>query len=202
MPDLRELAAQAAGMRLNDFAPMKVVQPQNLEFSVNDQKAEGGSVKQGGFPQICFFAIPLITIVAFFVLRLFLPVLVFLFNLYFLLAFRFCIPPSISVDAGVDAKLKVLPPSVDVDVEFQVQAEGLGTVAALAALLQSAAVEDAHATLTGDQQTELGKVPNSSLLPIRQHNAQLADVPAGGADAYGVQPTANLHYEARVEWKP
>ena len=50
-----------------------------------------------GGKQICFFAIPLITIVAFFVLKLFLPILVFLFSLFFLLQLKLCILPSVAI---------------------------------------------------------------------------------------------------------
>lgn len=53
-----------------------------------------------GGPAICFFSIPLITIIASFVLNLFLPIVVLLFNLWFLLALRFCIPPSFSIAGG------------------------------------------------------------------------------------------------------
>src|SRR5262249_2404532 len=100
MPDLAELAAQAAALPVNKFAPVKVVQPQSLNFDVNDGKP---SAKGVGIPQICFFAIPLITIVAFFVLKLFLPIVVFLFGLFFLLQLKFCILPSASVSAGLKA---------------------------------------------------------------------------------------------------
>ena len=112
MPDLGELAAQVGGLPLNQFAPVKVVQPQRLDFTVKDGKAEEPSV---GPSQICFFAIPLITIVAFFVLKLFLPVVVFLFGLFFLLSLKFCIPPSISISAGLKAELDALPGGIDVD---------------------------------------------------------------------------------------
>ena len=56
---------------------------------------------------ICSFAIPLITIVATFVFKLFLPILVVLFNLWFLLKLRFCIPPSVELGGDVDAALDV-----------------------------------------------------------------------------------------------
>ncbi len=47
--------------------------------------------------QICSFSIPLITIVATFVFKLFLPIVMLVFELWFLLRLKFCIPPSIEV---------------------------------------------------------------------------------------------------------
>ena len=66
---------------------------------------------------ICTFAIELFFIVAFFLFLMFLPIVVLIFQLWFLLALRFCIPPSLSfsalgqffvgggVTAGLDAAL-------------------------------------------------------------------------------------------------
>jgi hypothetical protein len=101
MPDLDALAAQAASMPMGAGAgvgpqtrsvafgnPVKFVTPKNsmLQFGVNDAgKAESSGL---GGPAICGFAIPLITIVATFVLRLFLPIVVFLFGLWWMLRLR------------------------------------------------------------------------------------------------------------------
>jgi hypothetical protein len=69
--------------------------------------------------QICSFSIPLITIVATFLLRIILPVVVFLFGLWILLALKICIPPSLSLDADLDLALKAQPPDVDADATFE-----------------------------------------------------------------------------------
>jgi hypothetical protein len=70
--------------------------------------------------QICSFALPLITIVAYFLLRLFLPIVVFIFQLWFLLALRFCIPPSITIDAGLAARLDAMGGGLDIDADVVV----------------------------------------------------------------------------------
>ena len=94
-------------------------------YNVFDNAADGGEM---GGEAICSFSIPLITIIAMFVLSLFLPIVVFIFNLWFLLVFRFCIPPQIKVAAGLDAALAVTPPKIDLDAEFSVKIEGLDTL--------------------------------------------------------------------------
>ena len=125
MPDLRELAAQAATRPRGKLSPIRFVQPQHLSPKVKDNAADGGEM---GGEAICSFSIPLITIIAMFVLSLFLPIVVFIFNLWFLLVFRFCIPPQIKVAAGLDAALAVTPPKIDLDAEFSVKIEGLDTL--------------------------------------------------------------------------
>jgi len=119
MPDLDALAAQASRMPMGAGAGVKFVTPKNsmLQFGVNtDGKAESPGF---GGPAICGFAIPLITIVATFVLRLFLPVVVFLFGLWWMLRLRFCIPPVLTLsDAGLAARLvEQINDNLDLDVE-------------------------------------------------------------------------------------
>ena len=96
MPDLRDLAAQAASRPRGRLSPVRVVQPQHLSPQTDGNGCTGGSAGGGA---ICSFSIPLITIIAMFVLNLFLPIVVFVFQLWFLLVFRFCIPPSIQASA-------------------------------------------------------------------------------------------------------
>ena len=92
---------------------VRVVHSQQIAPKVKEGKPLPGLP---GGAAICHISIPLITIVAMFVLNIFLPIVVLLFQLWFLLAFRFCIPPSISVNADIDAAAKItplLPPSAD-----------------------------------------------------------------------------------------
>lgn len=117
LPDLRELEALAGPGALGRFSPMRVVQPQSLKPLVQGGVVTGGV--QGG-AAICFFAIPLITIVAFFVFSIFLPIVVFIFSLWFLLAFRLCIPPSFSVDLAVKAELDVALQMPDIEAGLSV----------------------------------------------------------------------------------
>lgn len=112
LPDFRELSA-SLGARL----PVSMTAPpgSSLLFSNEKELPTDGSVAESA--QICFFSIPLITIVATFVLKIFLPIVVFLFGLWWMLSLRFCIPPSISFSAGAsfDAELTGL--------ELELQAE-------------------------------------------------------------------------------
>jgi hypothetical protein len=205
MPDLSELAAQAAALPASKLAPVRVEQPQSMKFQIDgDGKPGGGGI--GGF-QICFFSIPLITIVAMFLLQLFLPIVVFLFGLFFLLGLKFCIPPSLSVVGGLSAKLDVLMPkleldaSIDVDVEFDA-ALGLNfTAAALNADFQ-AGIPQEHGIIDVDAQ--LKQFSNAAMLPLGQgiHEAKLLVGDDGKPKAEaGVDVTASIDYEARVEVK-
>jgi hypothetical protein len=123
MPNLGELAAQVQARPIGKFSPVRFVQPQTLRPETDGKSLSGGSMGGGA---ICFFSIPLITIIAMFVLNLFLPIVVLLFNLWFLLALRFCIPPSIKVDAGLQAELDLIPPKIGVDAEFSVNVDASG----------------------------------------------------------------------------
>lgn len=105
LPDFPTLAAAAATRPVGALSPIAMEQPprSSLKFSPG-MPPSGGSVGDG---QICFMAIPLVTIVAWFVLNLFLPIVVFLFGLWFLLRLKFCLPPSLTVQAAINAQLTV-----------------------------------------------------------------------------------------------
>jgi hypothetical protein len=117
LPDLKALEAQAAAQPPNQLAPFRMVSPpdSNLEVTADE---DGKVTSHGKSSQICSFSIPLITIVATFVFKLFLPVVTLLFGLFFLLKLKFCIPPSISLSAGVAAELDAtLQLGLDVSVD-------------------------------------------------------------------------------------
>lgn len=206
MPDLGELAAQAASMTVGQFAPVKVIQPQTLNFSVNDGKPESRGI---GGKQICYFAIPLITIVAFFVLKLFLPVLVFLFGLFFLLQLKLCILPSIKIEADLDTELKALPPGIEVDAELDVS---IGFTATKLNLdLQTGAIREVGNEV-GDELPHVGSgdndynikledFSNAALLPVGKSIKAASDIPEDQADQAGPDLLAALEFEPRVEVK-
>jgi len=123
-PDLAELAAQTKQFPLKKLASLRLVQPTPLKFKV-DKDGKPGGAGIGG-KQICFFCIPLITIIALFVLHLFLPIVVFLFGLFFLLMLKFCIPPSFSLDAGLSAELDAVPPKIAANANFDVNVDSFG----------------------------------------------------------------------------
>lgn len=104
LPDLKALEAQSAALPPNQVAPFRMVSPPDSNLEVTANK-DGKVTSHSKSSQICSFSIPLITIVATFVFKLFLPVVTLLFGLFFLLKLKFCIPPSISLSAGVAAEL-------------------------------------------------------------------------------------------------
>ena len=117
LPDIPVLAA-TQGARL----PVAMVSPEgsSLNFSVVDGEPQPS--QPGGF-QVCFISIPLITIVATFVLNLFLPIVVFVFNLWFLLGLKLCIPPSVSLGAGAQAHADIqgeLDLAIEADLDVNV----------------------------------------------------------------------------------
>ena len=116
LPDLEALKAQASNMPFGSAAGVRMVSPPKsaMEFSADGTDATDLKVQGAA---ICSFAIPLITIVASFVLRLFLPIVILVFNLWFLLLLKFCIPPSIAVDAGLAAAVEG---GLDIDAKFSV----------------------------------------------------------------------------------
>ncbi len=57
----------------------------------------------GEAERICVFAFELFIIVGFFVFLLFLPIVVFLFQLWWMLALRFCLPPLVEAFALLEA---------------------------------------------------------------------------------------------------
>ena len=200
MPDLAELAAQAASMSVSQFAPVKVVQPQALNFEVDEGEAKNPAI---GGKQICYFAIPLITIVAFFVLKLFLPILVFLFSLFFLLQLKLCILPSVAIDVKLEAELEALPPRFEVDGRFSLDiiVDGEETTFNARALnndLQNGIA--AEAGITGDvDKDKLEAFSNEALLPVGRSIKAANDIPEDQADQSGPDLLAALEYEPRVE---
>jgi hypothetical protein len=186
MPNLAELAAQAVKRPFGKYSPVKFIQPQGL-----NAKTDGGlptSGDMGGF-QICFFSIPLITIIALFVLNIFLPIVVFLFGLWFLLAFKFCIPPSISLDAGLQAELDVvgeLGLSVDadfsVDVDFQVPDFTAGQFNDTLRATIGANVETEYGLLAAKADPGLDLLGNSPLMDLNANNAEIVKLPKNVED--------------------
>ncbi len=117
LPDLNALKGDALGLPLGSAAGVVMKSPQRLMPKAGFPP--GGSI---GGAEICSFSIPLITIVATFVFSLFLPIVVLVFQLWFLLALKFCIPPEVNFDAQLAAALATATPG-DVGFEAQFGAE-------------------------------------------------------------------------------
>ena len=200
MPNLEELAAQVAAFPSKRFSPLKVVQPQSLKFDVDDGKASVRPPPDGGIggSQICFFAIPLLTIVAYFVFSLFLPILVFLFGLFFLLQLKFCILPSVQIDAGLKAELDLIPPSIDVDADFDLSL-GLGfTASDLNADLKDGIAADIGVTGNAVAEAQLDVYSNVPLMPIAQGIKNISSLPPEAADSQGPDLVGSLEFEPRI----
>lgn len=124
LPDLDALKAQANLGPPGRGANARVIAPPNssLNFATDEMEMPepGDPVTRPG-QQICFFALFLFFIVAMFLFRLFLPILLFLFQLWFLLKLKFCIPPSIEIDAGLVADLS-FDGSFGVDFDVSIEA--------------------------------------------------------------------------------
>jgi hypothetical protein len=106
MPDLPALEAQvAADPGVGRKAPVKMISPKKSNLETLGQIPSLSPAPGSPGAAICSFSIPLITIVATFVFKLFLPIVVLIFQLWWMLALKFCIPPSFALSAGVAAKL-------------------------------------------------------------------------------------------------
>lgn len=139
LPDFRTLAARAG----QPAGPggLAVVSPpgSQMRFDPNGGTPRGGSLV-GDVERTCTFAFELFIIVSFFVFLLFLPIVVFLFQLWWMLALRFCLPPLIQASALLEAHfaaggtLAALPPFDPNRADRQKMDEVFGRVGATDAL--------------------------------------------------------------------
>jgi len=205
LPDLPALEAQAMTLKPGEGAPVRMIAPQssNLEFTVDPEDFGSVGNQQRG-AAICSFSIPLITIVASFVFRLFLPIVMFAFGLWFLLKLKFCIPPSISIDAGVTAELDVVMGEIELDVnaDIEVSADLLaeldsaklpGTEKKLGDLTDPALTLNDKVAFAGTQSADF-----SASLP---DNLEVDAPPAGAIQRALPSATSGLEFEDRVEVK-
>ncbi|MFB7051949.1 hypothetical protein ACFCXT_02205 [Streptomyces vinaceus] len=102
LPDLRALAARAAAPPGPGGVAITSPPGSQLSFDPGGGTPSGGSVG-GTVPRTCTFALEILMVVAFFVFSMFLPIVVFLFQLWWLLALRFCLPPSLEAAAALKA---------------------------------------------------------------------------------------------------
>jgi hypothetical protein len=117
LPDIPRLKAQAAALPIGKGAAVKLVSPAGSSLRVSSMTSAG----LGG-AQICAMPIPLVTIVAQFVFKIFLPIVVALLQLFALLRLKFCIPPSLSLDARALAALDPLQSPDLIDANAQAEA--------------------------------------------------------------------------------
>jgi len=98
-PDLKALAAQAKPALGVAFSKP----PGTPMFKGGQTIPTTGTLSEG--TEICFFPIPLITIVALFVFHIFLPIVMYIFNLWWMLALKFCIAPEIDFGVALTSAL-------------------------------------------------------------------------------------------------
>lgn len=141
MPDLDQLRADAARLGPGAAGGLRFKSPVGSElcFEAEDTQATKVGTGFNETAQICSFAIPLITIVALFVLRLFLPIVVFIFQLWFLLGLRFCLPPDLEIDGGLAAEIDAMAraPEAELVAKAQVVANNAEFDASLDTLVGS-----------------------------------------------------------------
>jgi hypothetical protein len=104
MPDFRSLAARAS--QPPGPGGVKITSPPGSQMSFPKNGSipgPGTGSVDGNSPVVCTFAIELFTIVAFFVFSLFLPIVVLVLQLWWLLALRFCLPPAFKAMVLLDA---------------------------------------------------------------------------------------------------
>ena len=181
LPDFPTLAAQAASRPVGALSPVRMTQPprSSLQFSP-DMPPTSGTVGDG---QICFLAIPLITIVAWFVLNLFLPIVVFLFGLWFLLRLKFCLPPSVSISGAIDAELAIAAQfNLDMDVDVQ---SGFDVTT-----LNSLLMTQLESSLGPKATPALSELANTPLVELDQALSRPQRGPDFGASLVWEQPVA------------
>ena len=186
LPDIAELAAQAGPA----FGAGFVKPLGSLMFDVDAADQKATNAKRSKRFEICFIPIPLITIIATFVLELFLPIVMFMFQLWWMLALRFCIPPQVSLDAGIKAELGTKG-------SFGVDASGtLSVDVTLDGKLTTAVTADMTAAYGAKVAGELGK----EYAPVALANLDIA-TNAGSGTLPGVAvPTvgANVEFEREL----
>ena len=183
LPDFPALAAAVASRPVGALSPVAMSQPDRSSLRFGDGVPPTSGSVGGG--QICFLAIPLITIVAWFVLNIFLPIVVLLFGLWFLLRLKLCIPPSLEVQAAVNAQL-----AVDGQLQIAVDA-GLDVDVDIGGGFDPNTLNDKLATTisaqTGAAKVDLQAYANTPLLELDRAMAK----PQQGPD-----------FNAGIEWEP
>ncbi len=194
MPDLNALAAQATPtLGLGVAKP-----PGSLMLASSTDGTPKKKGRSTGF-EICFLPIPLITIVAMFVFELFLPVVMFLFQLWWMLALKFCIPPEISVSAGISAEIG-LGGSIGISADASVNATVEASIAAdVTASIQAEFDPDtANALLATYSPIALANMEIGAAAAQAALDAQAAGKPAPPAAAQAPSVAADVSFEPEV----
>lgn len=176
MPDLDELAAQATPTFGVAFK-----KPKRSLMVTGDSKGKIGKTGRSKFPEICFFSIPLITIVASFVFELFLPVVMLIFGLWFMLKLKFCILPEVELAAGVTAE-------INLEASLTVEANLTASV--------NATIDKAFGPGSDHESPEIHDALTGQFSPIATANIEVAVVAA--ANGNGPDLTDGIEFELEV----
>lgn len=117
LPDINSLAAQVAALPPGRATAARIESPTALL-----PRTKPGQMPDDGVEtdKVCLFGIPLITIVAMFVFQVFLGIVLFVFNLWWMLKLKICIPPSVGISAGLDAAISAEAPALSLDADLDV----------------------------------------------------------------------------------
>lgn len=184
LPDFRALAARTANPPGPGGVTITSPPGSQMSFDPGNGQPSGGSAG-GTIPQVCTFALELFFIVAMFLFLMFKPIVVLLFQLWWMLALKFCLPPDLQAMAqlkghftagGTLASLPnapVPPPPAEPASAWKGQLDALlggkGLTARLAALpaaqFQQADADDLVAAV--DPETRAKPEPPESLPPVK-----------------------------------
>jgi hypothetical protein len=157
LPDLAQLQADALRLGPGGTGGVRFQSPPGSALPFSTDNTDGAQAGTNADFQICSFSIPLITIVAMFVFKLFLPIVVFVFQLWFLLMLKFCIPPDVSIGAGLDAAFAALGPGLEIDASIAASL----TVAPLASQVDTAMTNLFGANKDVDGNTMATRIKNA-----------------------------------------
>jgi len=193
LPDLNDLAAQAKpGLGVGFAKP-----PGSLMIS-GDKDGKPQSPGRSSKFEICFIPIPLITIVASFVFELFLPVVMIIFQLWWMLALKFCIPPEIDVAAGISGEIGLdgkIGIDADINVDASIEASIQGSVDL--SINGPHIVNGVDVSIKGRYGADVANAMLATYSPIALANMELAVSDASKA-ATAPSVTASLNFEAEV----
>lgn len=130
LPDMSQLQATTASPSVKFTSP-----PKSSVTNLSTKPEGPKTLEDQTSEEICFFFIPLITIVAMFLLNIFLPIVVFLFQLWWMLKLKFCIPPSLEIEGELSAQLDIEPPEFEFEADFDVHVDA-GNIGAIEAALK------------------------------------------------------------------
>ena len=193
IPDLNDLAAQAKPHLGVGFAKPKG----SLMISGDKDGKPQSPGRSAGF-EICFIPIPLITIVATFVFELFLPVIMFIFQLWWMLALKFCIPPEIDVAGGISAEIGLdgkIGISADLNIDASIEASIQGGVDL--SINGPDIVGGVDVSIRGRYGDDLANGLTAAYSPIALANMELS-VSDASKPATAPTVTVNLDFEAEV----